>query len=212
MRSTHGLAARTAIVIGFFGLAACATTSVSLDRVLRQEPSGYVAVASNETAGIVTVFRGGKPLSARPPLPLQTGDEIETRPGGAALIQLANGGMVVVDAGSRVRIGSLEVLFGRVFAAVRGLFSVESENVVAGVEGTEFLFEAGTDKSVHVVVLEGEVTCTSKAARWPPTRLRMGQGFSVRPGGTPIVHPANPGELNDIRGWARRVVNPTRPK
>jgi hypothetical protein len=158
------------------------------------------------------VFRDGKPVAARPPLTLQPGDELETGTGGAALVQLPDGGMVVIDARSRVRIGSLEVLFGRVFAAVRGLFSVESENVVAGVEGTEFAFEVTPDKGVRVVVLEGVVVCTSKAGRWPPTRLRSGLGFSTRPGtGTPRVAAASQRELDDLRGWVRRVTSAARP-
>lgn len=210
MRSMHRLAARGAILVSVFTLAGCATTGVTLDRVMRQEPSGYVVVGTDQAAGLVTVFRAGQPLSARLPLTLQAGDEIETGAGGAALIQQPNGGIVVVDGNSRVRIGSLEVLFGRVFAAVRGLFSVESENVVAGVEGTEFLFEAGPDNEVHVVVLEGRVTCTSKTGRWRPTRLTAGQGFVATPGTSPSVRQASQSELDGIRGWVRRVVNPLR--
>jgi hypothetical protein len=211
MRSMNGLAARAATLMSVFALAGCATTGVTLDRVLRQDPSGYVVVGGNEAVSLVTILREGRRLSARPPFALLTGDEIETVAGGAALIRLANGGMVVVDANSRVRIGSLEVLFGRVFAAVRGLFSVESENVVAGVEGTEFLFEVGADGAVHVVVLDGRVTCTSKTGRWRPTRLTTGDGFETTPGALPSVHPVSQSELDGIRGWVRRVVNPSRP-
>jgi hypothetical protein len=212
MSTTRRFATHAALLAGAIALAGCATGG-RLERVMREDASGYVVVGGEEASSLVTVFRDGGPLAARPPLTLQPGDELETGAGGAALVQLPDGGLVVIDARSRVRIGSLEVLFGRVFAAVRGLFSVESENVVAGVEGTEFAFEVAPDRGVRVVVLEGVVVCTSKAGRWPPTRLRSGLGFATRPGGQelPRVGPASPRELDDIRAWVRRVSSATRP-
>ena len=208
MSTTHRFATRAALLAGVVGLAGCATSGARLERVMRDDASGYVVVGGEEASSLVTVLRDGRPVAARPPLTLQTGDELETGAGGAALVQLPDGGLVVIDARSRVRIGSLEVLFGRVFAAVRGLFSVESENVVAGVEGTEFAFAADAERGVRVVVLEGVVVCTSKAGRWPPTRLRSGLGFSVRPGmEAPRVAPASQSELDGIRAWVRRVTS-----
>jgi hypothetical protein len=212
MSTIDRFATCAALLMAAVGLAGCATGGVRLERVMREDPSGYVVVGGEEASSLATVFRDGRPVAVRPPLTLQPGDELETGAGGAALVQLPDGGLVVIDARSRVRIGSLEVLFGRVFAAVRGLFSVESENVVAGVEGTEFAFELRPDREVRVVVLEGVVVCSSRAGRWPPTRLRSGLGFSTRPGGAvPLVAPASQRELDDIRAWVRRVAGAARP-
>jgi hypothetical protein len=198
-----------ATLLGTVGIGGCAA-SARLDRVLRVDPahaSTLVIVGGEEAASLVSVFRDGRPLAARPPFTLQPGDELETG-AGVAVIQFPDGGSAVVDERSRVRVGSLEVLFGRVFAAVRGLFSVESETVVAGVEGTEFLFVVGPDRGVHVVVLEGVVVCTSKAGRWDPIRLRSGLGFSTRPPGleAPRVQSVSPSDLDGIRAWVRRVT------
>ncbi|HKC45927.1 MAG TPA: FecR family protein [Burkholderiales bacterium] len=208
--ATHARAALVIVAVALLG--ACATRpggAARLEKVLREDPaalSGYAEVGSAEASRFVTVFRG-QPVAARTPFTLQRGDEVETGPGSAAVIRFPDGGSVLLGASTRVRIGSLEVLFGNVLARVRGLFSVESENVIAGVEGTEFLFTVGTDRGVRVVVLDGVVVCRSKRGNWKPIRLGATQVFSSpHPNqGLPRVEQADPRELDDIRAWARRV-------
>ena len=211
--------ARAALLIGAAGLlGGCATTldgAARLEKVMREDPaarSGYVEVASGEAARFVTVFRG-RPVAARTPFALQRGDEIETGPGSAAVIRFADGGSALLGASTRVRVGSLEVLFGNVLARVRGLFSVESENVIAGVEGTEFLFTVGADRGVRVVVLDGVVVCRPKRGTWGAIRLGATQAFSYPyPNRVPPrVEQADLRELDGIRAWAQRVVGAQSP-
>ena len=215
MSASSGFAtgARAALlIVAAAVLAACATRpdgAARLEQVLREDasaPSGYVEVGSGDASRFVTVFRG-RPLAVRTPFALQRGDEVETGPGSVAVIRFADGGSALLGASTRVRVGSLEVLFGNVLARVRGRFSVESENIVAGVEGTEFLFTVGTDRGVRVVVLDGVVVCRSKKGNWKPIRLGATQVFSSsHPNqGLPRVEQADPRELDDIRAWARRV-------
>jgi hypothetical protein len=84
---------------------------------------------------------------------------------------------VLVLERTRVRMGSLEVFFGRVFALQRNQFTVSSETVVAGVEGTRFVFEVGRDRTVHVAVADGAVVCRSPQSSWAPVRLRASEAL-----------------------------------
>ena len=89
-------------------------------------------------------------------------------------------------------IGSLDVLFGRVFARVKGVFSVENRNVVAGVEGTEFAFEVGLDGDTEITVLDGTVLSSSKKLPWKPLRVTRNQAFWVTSSGMQIKVGAAP--------------------
>jgi hypothetical protein len=190
-------------------LPGCATTT--LGDLAREEPAGsgrYVRLQGGE--GVVRAFRGGRPLDARRGAMLQPGDEIETAPNGAAVIRFANQGEVLVTGGTRVRIGSLEVLFGRIIANVRGLFNVTTEGVVAGVEGTQFLVEAQPRREVRVVVADGTVVCRPRDGKsWAPVRLRPGEALSDPYGvrEPPRVGRASPAELDEIRRAAQLVSN-----
>ena len=139
------------------------------------------------------------------PYLLQRGDEIETEPNVIAVIRYPIGD-VYIDAGTRVRIGSLDVLFGKVFARVRGLFSVENQNVVAGVEGTEFEFEVARNGATQITVLDGIVLSSSKRLPWKPLRVTRNQAFTVTDAGMQFrVGPASPAKLAQLTRWVRGV-------
>ena len=141
----------------------------------------------------VRVWRGGREIVVRRLMLLQRGDEIETANDVAAVLRFSDAGEAIVLNGTRVRIGSLEVVFGRVFAQLRNRFTVSSQTVVAGVEGTRFLFEVGRDRAVHVAVADGVVVCRSPQGAWAPVRLRTNEGLRSRyPGrGPPQVGPSD---------------------
>ena len=210
--TTGALIALAAVLPG------CATiepAGVRLESLARLDPadaSRYVELGPVEAAGAAAVFRQGQRFGARPPIVLRAGDEVETGDA-AAVIWFAAYGTVVLAERTRVRIGSLEVLFGRVFAEIRGLFSASSENVVAGVEGTAFMFEVRPDRAVRIVVLDGIVACRSKTASWPPVRIHARQAlFSPYPNRTPPrVEVPSQRELEALRAWALRVRNATPP-
>jgi hypothetical protein len=195
---------RALCLAGAFLLAGCGP---SLHKVVREAPTpgGFVAVEAAEAGNIVSVRRGGQPLDLRLPLLLQPGDVIETGQGGAVL-RLPNG-EAVMGPRTRVRVGSLEVVFGRLFASVRGLFRAEDENVAADVEGTEFLFEHVPGKGTQVVVLDGTVRCSSKRGQWAPLRVTAGRRMSLdyRTGSPPRLEPAGDADLARIRAWADTI-------
>jgi len=166
------------------------------------DPTGYVEVL--EAPGLATLYRGGQALVARPGFTLKADDQIETGRDTSVIISFPDGGNVVLKPLSRVRLGSLYLLFGSIFASVRGLFSVEGQNFVAGVEATEFLFAVGGG-DVRVVVLDGVVVCQSKTKAWDPVRLGAGQQLIAPLADVPLVQPANPSELADLRAWVDRV-------
>lgn len=189
-------------------LAGCAT-STRLDKIVRTDtasPVGYVEI-DRDYAGAVAVYRGGLPQRLVLPMTLQAGDEIETGHESGAVIRYADGGEVVLAPGTRVRLGSLEVLFGRIFASMRGLFSAEDESVLASVEGTRFMLDAQEAGRTRVVVLDGTVRCSAKTGRWVPQRLQPGQALQVdyRFGEVPRIEPARRGELEEIERWSHGI-------
>ena len=175
------------------------------------DPARYVGVAGVDLSGAVAIYRDGRRLRTTVPRILQRGDEIETDIDVIAVIRYPAGD-VYIGSATRARVGSLDVLFGKVFARVRGLFSVESQNVVAGVEGTEFAFEVTDDGKVNVTVLDGVVLCSSKALAWSSVRVTRGQAFAASDSNRePRVGAASPAELAQLRDWVRRVDNTVGP-
>lgn len=186
---------------------------VMLQQLAQEDPSGAARYTQLDIGGgTVRAYRGGRPIDTRRGMQLQPGDEIETGADGAAVIRFLEQGEVVLAAETRVRIGSLEVLFGRIFANVRGLFTASSENVVAGVEGTGFTFEVRRDRSVRLVVLDGVVAFRSRTGSWPPVRVGARQAvMSPYPGRTPPrVERASVQEIDEIRRWVRDVTSAPR--
>lgn len=205
---------RLLLLLACLALSGCAPMLV---QALKQDPRDpqqrYQRVPAAELAGVATVIRAGRPVPLHLPYQLQPGDVIQTGADAAAVVRLPEGHEIVLDANTRVRLGSFFVEFGRIFARVRGFFEAESDNVVAGVEGTEFSFEVARDRGVSVVVLGGTVLCRSKSRSWAAFRLRRGELFrSPWPNVLrPEVRPATPAELEDLRQWVRRVDAGTPP-
>jgi hypothetical protein len=185
----------------------------SLVRVMKEDPrdnTRYLRLSSAELAGEAVVYRGGRRLPVSLPHQLQSGDVIETGPDAVAVIRLQEGNEIILDSNTRVRLGSFFVEFGRILSRVRGFFEAESENVTAGVEGTEFVFDVRPDRSVAVTVLAGTVVCRPKTRSWQ-VRLNQGEFFySQYPN---LVDPgkrsATPSELDDIRRWIRKIEGST---
>ena len=146
------------------------------------DPARYIGVYGDDLSNAVALFRDG--VRMRPTIPqiLQQGDEMEMGRDVICVWRYAIGD-VYIDSATRVRVGSLDVLFGKIFARVRGAFSVENRNVVAGVEGTEFAFEVAADGTTQITVLDGTVLSSSKNLPWKPLRVTRGQAFTVTDSG-----------------------------
>ena len=155
----------------------------------------------------VRVWRGGSEIRVERLMTLLPGDEIETAANAAVVLRFREAGDLLVLERTRVKIGSLEVFFGRVFAVLRNKFSVSSETVVAGVEGTRFLFEVDRNRAVHVAVADGAVVCSSPQGAWAPVRLRANESLlanypsRVRP----QVGSADTRELSGYEALSREV-------
>lgn len=187
-------------------LAGCTPMLVQVLRQDPRDPDRYVRVPAAELAGAATVYRGGRPLPLRPPVQLQPGDVIQTGPDAVAQIRYPEGHQIFLDVNTRVRLGSFFIDFGRIFARARGFFEAESDNVVAGVEGTEFVFEVSRDRADSVTVLDGAVLCRSRTRSWAPVRLRRGERFHLFANApVPEKRLATRDELEDIGRWIKRI-------
>ena len=167
-----GLATLFAVLV----LTGCATgpieRRIELVNVVRDVAGASPRWQPAEPAQVgLRVWRKLQEVHATRGMQLLPGDEVQTGAQSAAVISFSGGpvgagtGTVAVDENSRVRVGSLEVFFGRIFANVRGLFETTSENVVAGVEGTRFLFEVTPDRKVRVAVAHG-LGNAARLLRW----------------------------------------------
>ena len=166
-------------------LAGCATVPedgvtapVQLWQIAREVPGAdprWQRVEADEAG--VRVWRGGREIAVRRQMAMLPGDEIETGANAAVVLRFRDAGDMLVLERTRVRIGSLEVFFGRVFALLRNQFTVSSETVVAGVEGTRFLFEVGRDRAVRVAVADGESCAVRRKGAWAPVRLRANEAL-----------------------------------
>ena len=180
MKPVHGLILLLLLVtVGF--VPGC-STGISVREIAREDPAAATATLGPAKVGALcecsaTVARSSRSEAWR----CSRATRLRSASNGAAVIYFANQGEVVAAGATRVRIGSLEVLFGRVFAKVRGLFTISSENVVAGVEGTSFLFQLEPGPSVRVAVADGTVICRPRVGTsWAPLRLSPGQELAAR--------------------------------
>lgn len=163
-------------------------------------PAG--AVATLEVHGRVEVVQGGRLVSAEDGMPLFVGDDIRTFATSYAQCRFANGNRVWLDHETRVRMGSIFTLFGRVFASVSGLFEVDSEFVSASSEGTEYTVTIGrTSPDFSVAVRTGTVLCNPRQGRWRPVRLQPGERLTGRGFDTPSTDRLDAREQEAEFGW-----------
>ena len=97
---------------------------------------------------------------------------------------------------TRVRVGSLFVFFGRVFATVSGSFSVDSEFVATSTEGTEFTVSIDRLRRgpFSVALGQGILRCEPRAGRWRTVRMKPGERLSSEGRGQPAVSKLQPQE------------------
>src|SRR5664279_2634600 len=146
-----------------------------------------------DSARGVSVRRAGVDTRAQLGMLLLPGDEISTSADVAAVLQLGGVGEAVLDEQTSVRLGSLEVIFGKVFADLRGLFTVRSDTVEAVNDGTRYLFEVSRGHSTRIVVADGAVTCRPRTGSWAAVRVGQQSALQVDyPGrSTPRLAPAD---------------------
>lgn len=165
-------------------------------------PGAPSAIATLDVQGRVEVLQGGRIVAGHDGMPLYSGDEIRTAASSYALCRFADGNRVWLDYDTRVRMGSVFTFFGRVFAAVSGIFQIDSEFVAASSEGTEYTVSIGRSSTdFSVAVKSGTVLCRAPRGRWRPVRLVAGQrlaGSGIEP---PSADRLDEGEYDAEFGW-----------
>ncbi len=150
---------------------------------------GRQPVAVLDVEGSVEVRREGRSFRGTDGMPLYRDDEVRTTGSSYALVRFADGDRVWLDYDTLVRIGSVFAVFGRVFAAVSGVFEVDSEFVTASSEGTEFTVTIGRAgrNTFSVAVRSGAVLCRPQRGRWRPVRLIASQRLRGQVQSTPVA-------------------------
>lgn len=130
----------------------------------------------------VTVKSNVRRVPANAGMKLYDGDVVTTSGDSYARVRFRDGDEVWLDYRTEVRIGSLDISFGRVFAVVRGIFTIDSEYVTAGTEGTEFSVAVNRPKrgDYSVSVKKGVVRCSSPRRRWKTLRVTRGERLSSK--------------------------------
>jgi hypothetical protein len=149
-------------------------------------------------SGAVLLSNGAQaPAPAKRGDVLAPGEEIDTRGGGHATIELTDGSLVVVRPGSRIVLkdfrtaNSLRELFDILLGQVRvkinhfggkpNPYRVNSPTASIAVRGTEFSVAVSGVGDTEVVVYEGLVEVASRSNPENKILLHPGQGVIIRP-------------------------------
>lgn len=200
---------RRVILLGLCTVQMGCVAFATLDTVVKDNRP-----ADPEEMRTVQVVRQGARLSTRLHMNLQPGDEIITDAESTVWINFADGTDVILGPNTHVQILSIRAFFGKIFVRARGLFRVETEYVVAGTEGTEFLTIVNRPDEVSLIVLDGSVRLESKAQRWAPISVQQAERATIRGPESPQKQPVTPRELEEIRLWAigiEQLIPPPEP-
>jgi len=165
-----------------------------------------------EQIGVVTALRGGQPRTLRLAASLFQGDHIVTGPQSRVRIELADGSLLSLGAGTRVALttvafdadgrglrGIFKLVLGILRSSLSGVvwrdgFSVETRAAVASVRSTDFVTEVLSEKS-SVFVVDGLVEVLPVQA--PAVPLVAGEGVDVPLGATRI----------EVKVWGQKRVD-----
>ena len=148
---------------------------------------------------------------------LNPGQEIDTRGGGRATIELTDGSLIVVRSGSRIVLkdfraaSSLRELFDILLGQVRvkinhfggkpNPYRINSPTASIAVRGTEFSVAVAGVGDTEVMVYEGLVEVTNLSNPANKVLLHPGQGVIVRPNQDIHIFAYAPGqEIGGLRG------------
>jgi ferric-dicitrate binding protein FerR (iron transport regulator) len=164
----------------------------------------------------VDVLQAGRSTVGRDGMALHSNDVVRTFGSSYAQVRFLDGDQVWLDFDTRVRVGSIFTFFGRVFAAVSGVFEVDSEFVAASSEGTEYTVTIGRGgrNNFSVAVRTGAVRCVPRRGRWRAVRLVAGQRLRGQGGATPALDRLDNREMQSEFGWVpalRKIPGKLRP-
>jgi beta-lactam-binding protein with PASTA domain len=180
----------------------------TLDAVLRGE-----RLATEAELQQVQVIRDGATVATRLRMSLQRDDEIVTGAEIRAVIGFAAGYEVIVAPEARMVIVNPRILLRRGWAYVRSTvgtvreaFRVDTEYLIAGTEGTEFLMQVDPLEHVTLTVAAGAVRVESKTQRFEPVVYPQYYQATYQGDSPPLrVRRLAPQELEPLVAWVREM-------
>ena len=200
-----------ALIVSTFALPGCVTqpvTDITLSGLVRGEQTVLAGPVSRDAAQLV---RNGASYLVSPGMVMQPGDALSTGPDTSVVISYPGGARAYVYPNTRVRIGSIIDDIGKVFVKVKGSFTVRTEFVTAGSEGTQYWVDVKARQQVNVVVVEGVVSLASNAAVWPARALRAGEQAVLSGARAPTLYAASSADIRRETDWVNamdRMVPP----
>ncbi|MGH6691682.1 MAG: FecR family protein [Gammaproteobacteria bacterium] len=204
MRRRRLLAAAAAAIVG-----GCAPLPRDDRGPLRPEPPRPRIVARlyyRDDPNLVRIERAGRAIAVSNGMELFAGDIVETMSSHAE-IRFPPSDQVWLDVNTRVRVSSLWLYFGRIFASVSPPFSVETEDFTASPEGTRFSVQRKRETREFAVVVEtGQVRCTGRLVNFQFT-VRAGSVLSA----PSRLKPQPPRQISQVElkreiDWASRAI------
>ena len=189
-------------------LSAAAQTSPSLAGIVKVDPARkgqYSASSDAESRSALTITRQGRQIQVQPWMRFEMGDEIETGADSVAIIRFPEGHEVTLFPNTRVRLGSVFAYFGELVVRAKGLFSVKTEFLTAGVEGTEFWVKLDRSGNFSLAVLDGRVLLGSIQHRWDSIPVSRNQVFTARRDERPRPGTEAQGALQKIKKMVAEV-------
>jgi ferric-dicitrate binding protein FerR (iron transport regulator) len=169
---------------------------------------GLARLVLGDMPSLVRVERQYQAIPASDGMVLVAGDVVETT-GAYVELDFAGSGRVWLDADTRVQLGSLWLVFGRIFSSASPPFRVETEDVTASPEGTRFGMRRTRGARDWTMAVEtGRVRCEGKNQRFRYD-VRAGEILEGGPGSTPP--PPSRGDLQREIGWVTRAGRRQKP-
>lgn len=168
-----------------------------------------------ETTGVargVRMARGGSEITAELGMELLEGDAVSTDGQTRVVLESTAGTEILLGPDSEITLGksSLFLKLGRLFSKLREQFRLETEFVVAGVEGTEVDLSVDSEDVVSLAVLDGRVRVASKTERWSAREYGEGEHGVIRGEEEPTKSLLDPTERQNIRQWVEEFERPSK--
>ena len=169
-------------------------------------------LATAPELGSVSIERAGRRIATQLGMELLVDDTLRTDARAIAVLAFGSkGSEVAVRSTSTVRISSVFVLLGEVFAWVVDYFEVQGEQVEMLPRGTEFLVKVGRGDVVEVTMVEGRVYVASRTRAWPDLSVEPFEQATAIGAQPPTKRILSPEELNDKLQWVKRLEQVIRP-
>ncbi len=188
------------LLLGLSLLGGCAAPgALVLHNVGSADPArvgSFVNATPAQASQGLRISRNGQGLAVDIGMPLMRGDVVESLDNTIAVIHFPDGHRATLLPGTRVRLGSITVLFGKLWVqaveavdaikAMQDRFKVKTEYVTAGVEGTTFWVQADRADNVRFGVVDGRISLSSAAGLWPAVPVLPNEEASVQRDHPPV--------------------------